>query len=836
MYGRMWRIGILLALLSVVLVTCKSPGVTEPIPILNTTVPTGEVFPIENPNTVILTFACYSWDHPIFTELANDFHALNPGIRIELVTLEEMVDLSSRPSMIDATRQLVSAADTAYWTVVYEATHTGLLYDLRPFIEADTAFEPDDFFPHVLEAFQWEGGTWALPSQAVPTMIFYDKAAFDAAGVSYPQPGWTRDDFLATAQQLTVHTGSEVERYGYVDLFGGMVEALVLAPFNAVVGETPALDTPAVADAVRWTTDLALRHQITPNPWVPSPPSDGPWAVAHALVDGHCAAMWSDTLANYKDCSRSFELGVVPFPQTGERSTPAWMYGYMISAGTTHPREAWRWLNFLTRQRIEGSDGAHLDRVAARRSVAEQTYYWERFDEETKATVRYAAEHLLFPTYEAANAELALAVRRVFEGQPVEEALAEAQAALQESLAQAAQVTPVPIVVATPRPVGAAGKTTITFAPPSPDTATYRQLATAFNEESPDIQVQLVSPSEADSADCFAGFPSLTDEGSRAELLNLQPLIEADGTFSLDNFYPRFLDAFRHQGNLWGLPTQAQVRAVFYNRNLFDAAGTPYPQPGWTMDDFLSRAKALTQGSGGDKQYGFLPLNGDVSDLPVFLALQGAALWDEAGRPRFDAPDVVAAVRWYADLVLKHGVAPTFPDDMPERDPAAQETRYALVRKGRVAMWTDFTGTDRSDVWPTDAQVGMAPLPALSAAERPVGMKGVTEFLYEGLFIASDTPHPQACWEWLKFASAQAAPVRGLPARRSLLESADFAEQAGQDAVETYRASLEYADASILPTSEASAQLHWVYQALTDILKGARPEMALAEAQRQAEE
>ncbi len=245
------------------------------------------------------------------------------------------------------------------------------------------------------------------------------------------------------------------------------------------------------------------------------------------------------------------------------------------------------------------------------------------------------------------------------------------------------------------------------------------------------------------------------------------------------------------------------------------------------MDDFLAHAVALTQGTGAEKQYGFLPLNGDAGDLPVLVALQGAALWDEKGRPRFDAPDVVAAVRWYTNLALKHGVMPAFPQDLPDHDPAAQEVRNALVRAGRVAMWTDFTGLDRSDVWPTDAQVGMAPL--------PVGAAGVTEFLYEGLFIAADTPHPQACWEWLKFVSAQAEPVRGLPARRSLLDSTAFAGQVGREAVATYRTLLDYADLRRPATLEASGQLRWLYQAVADILTGVRPEVALAEAQRQAE-
>lgn len=819
--------------LAFILTACQTNAPVASTPTLPAPLPTSG-----NERAVTITFACYEWQRREFEDLADGFHALNPGIQVQILAFEDLADFNSigLGSEREVVYRIVSSADTAWWPVTPDATRVGLLRDLTPFVEADRTFEPDDFFPHMLEAFQWDGGTWALPSQAELTLIFYDKNAFDAAGVPYPHPGWTLDDFLATAQQLTVREGDAVERYGFVDLFSSGMEAFVVGQAGTLVNEAgaPALDTPAVADAVHWYADLALVHGVMPPRQATT---DGYFQEMDALVGNGRAAMWTDVLGNLEPKGRTFDLGVVPFPQGNEKFNPAWIYGYLMSAGTAHPQEAWRWLNFLSHQRIAGPFGQFLDQIPARRSVAEQANYWARFDEETAAAVQYAVEHILFPAWDEAAWELSEAVRQVFEGEMVEVALANAQAAALERATErrAAQATPWPVVVATPRPEGATGETTVTFAPSSPDITAYRQLAAVFNEESPDIRVQIVSPDEAASADCFAGVRSVTDEGSRTELLSLQPLIEADTSFSLDDFYPRFLDAFRYQGSLLGLPTQAQVRVVFYNRDLFDAAGVPRPEPGWTLDDFLARAIALTEGSGDEKRYGFLPLNGDASDLPVFVALQGAALWDETGQPRFDALDVVAAVRWYTDLALRYGVMPAFPDDLSERDPTAQETRYALVREGRVAMWTDFTGVDRSTVWPTDAQVGMAPLPAMSKAERPVGAEGVTEFLYEGLFIAADTPYPQACWEWLKFASAQAVAVRGVPARRSLLESATFVEQAGEEAVATYSASLEYAEAPPPATPEASAQLHYLYHAVAEVLIGTRPETALVEAQRQAE-
>ncbi len=53
--------------------------------------------------------------------------------------------------------------------------------------------------------------------------------------------------------------------------------------------------------------------------------------------------------------------------------------------------------------------------------------------------------------------------------------------------------------------------------------------------------------------------------------------------------------------------------------------------------------------------------------------------------------------------------------------------------------------------------------------------------------------------------------------------------------VETYRALLAYADLDRPAILEASGQLRWLYQAVADIWAGAKPEVALAEAQRRTE-
>ena len=73
---------------------------------------------------------------------------------------------------------------------------------------------------------------------------------------------------------------------------------------------------------------------------------------------------------------------------------------------------------------------------------------------------------------------------------------------------------------------------------------------------------------------------------------------------NLDDFWPRLLGAYNYDGVQHGLPTDLDLQLIWYNKDLFDAAGVSYPEAGWNWDDYLATAKALTQGEGVGKIYG----------------------------------------------------------------------------------------------------------------------------------------------------------------------------------------------------------------------------------------
>ena len=66
------------------------------------------------------------------------------------------------------------------------------------------------------------------------------------------------------------------------------------------------------------------------------------------------------------------------------------------------------------------------------------------------------------------------------------------------------------------------------------------------------------------------------------------------------DYYPQPMEAFTFDGELMCLPQNLSSLVVYYNRDLFDAAGLADPAMNWTWDDFLAAAQALTRDTDGD--------------------------------------------------------------------------------------------------------------------------------------------------------------------------------------------------------------------------------------------
>ena len=785
------------------------------------------------PGEVTITFVCRDYQRSQYSALAQAFHESHPSINVALVSVDEVLAHEANVVSSDDVFTVAAAADTFVDSahIVADAPQDAVL-DLTDLAKGDKDFSENDFYSGPLTLFRKHGKLWGLPLRANTFVIFYNPKLFDAAGVPHPKVGWSWDDFLAAAKRLTIREGDQVKQWGYVDSWAFYtLPMLAYQKAGPLLDETqdpplPRLDQPGVAEAVKWYADLILVHGVMPNPATMDE------AELQQLPYNEYPAMWIGGSYELQSFQARCNAGVAPLPEAGKPASTFSAWGYFVSAGTTHPQEAWRWIEWLSRQ---GSISP-LQEMPARKSVAKATRYWESLGEEATAVYQHALEQAWDPGFAALLYRGALLP--ALKGEPLDASLAVTQAEAVKRLAEAAAVAqraPTVASVATPAAKPTAALTIRFRVDPDADLSAWRALADRFQREHPDIALEIETltsldlAQQAGEADCFVAPTYLLQLNGTSGILSLDSLVEQANP-SLDPYYPSLLASAKVEGKLWALPLEADATFLYYNLALFDAAGSPYPSTAWTPQQLIERAIALSDIRAANPTYGFYLPYGAPVDAPNYLAWLGGKAFDAECRPTFDDPVMAAALAQYAALISK--ATPPSPEPLAEVffdgvRGMSGNVYPTPISSGQVAMWVERYRSSL-DMLPLTYTPGVAPLPA--------GTQPLSGISPSGLFISAQAPNPEACWAWIAFVSTQPEAVSLLPVRRDMIRDPTWRKRAGEDAAEAWLTILERGEAlpSSSLTNATSRATYWLHGALADVLAGSSPTSALAAAQKKA--
>lgn len=325
----------------------------------------------------------------------------------------------------------------------------------------------------------------------------------------------------------------------------------------------------------------------------------------------------------------------------------------------------------------------------------------------------------------------------------------------------------------------ASAQTTVEFATwgGTEDLAIYEGLITAFEAENPDIKIELIHiPSAGDYEQNLA---TLIAAGAAPDVFFINnislpsfavqdafmPLEQFATAEFLEDFFPGHLDAFRYNGELMALPRDISNLVLFYNQDMFDAAGVAAPTEGWSWDDFMAAAQALTQDTNGDgslDQFGF--------GFSTFYLFWQPWVWSNGGR--FFSDDfseftlnqgaALEGLEYYVGLRCDANVAPTSAQ-------AAERSAASMFADGAAAMIVD-------------GRWRVAPLlnnPAVDfnwdVALFPAGTAGsIIDVDGSGWGISSTSDAPEAAWRFIEYVSSPEALAEWteagiiIPSRRSV--------------------------------------------------------------------
>jgi multiple sugar transport system substrate-binding protein len=233
-------------------------------------------------------------------------------------------------------------------------------------------------------------------------VLFYNQDLFDQYGVSYPEPGWTWDDFLEKALALRdptagvfgyAPTNEFLDPLPFIYQHGGGLTDDPQNPTRAT------FDDPLTIEAMEWYAALLHEHNV-----IPRQDQMLDMGSTQAGVYSNKVGMWSDWLA-YQGGAGGLESpwpgewrmrwGMVPLPRDARAATLVIVFGYVISSHTANPGASWQWIAFLSKQ-----VRSPYAMTPARKSLAESDAYAQLAGQDVATVARESMQGaiLLSPT------------------------------------------------------------------------------------------------------------------------------------------------------------------------------------------------------------------------------------------------------------------------------------------------------------------------------------------------------------------------------------------------------------------------------------------------------
>jgi len=266
-------------------------------------------------------------------------------------------------------------------------SHRADLVDLRPYIEEETNFQQDDFFPTILQSFQDKGKQLAIPSEIVPWVVYYNKDLFAQAKIPAPALDWSTSEFVEDGQRVEANARKQGQDVGFVtdptqailpfiESYGVQVPDAVDDP------DARWMDDQKTAEALQSFVDLGLRQRVMPTDQ--GNRSLGLWFVGRA---GMTATFMDqrNLLPPYLQREQGFFLtptttasptpppgwkfkwGVTMMPKAEVQTTVYYLSAYGIPATSRNPDDAWLLIDYLTRHLPDQAGRAY---VPSRESLA----------------------------------------------------------------------------------------------------------------------------------------------------------------------------------------------------------------------------------------------------------------------------------------------------------------------------------------------------------------------------------------------------------------------------------------------------------------------------------
>jgi sn-glycerol 3-phosphate transport system substrate-binding protein len=298
---------------------------------------------------------------------ATDFQRENPSIKVTPIyagTYQDTMTKAQTALKAKAGPQLAVLLSTDAFSLIDDDLIVP--FDTLATSDADRAWLRS-FYPAFLKNGEIKGHTWGVPFQRSTIVLYWNKAAFQDAGLDAERPPATWDEHATFARKLTKRNGDAVARWGVQIPASGFPYWLFQALATEAGGTMANADgtetdfaSPACVEALRYWIDLVGKYQA-------HPPGIVDWGTTpRDFLEQKVAMIWTTTgnLSNIR-ANAKFPFGVAMLPAGKQRGSPTGGGNfYLFATATPAQREAGlhfvRWISSPERAAQWGIDTGYV--------------------------------------------------------------------------------------------------------------------------------------------------------------------------------------------------------------------------------------------------------------------------------------------------------------------------------------------------------------------------------------------------------------------------------------------------------------------------------------------
>ncbi len=301
-----------------------------------------------------------AWGNPeqlaLEEQLCEEFNRRNPDVEVKFFRVPARAYMNKAVVML-ASRTAPDVIRIEHFNFP-QLVKKDYFLDLGPIIESDKTFHTSEFFPWTLAEGTYRGKLYGLNTMSGALILYYNKSMIKDAGLEDPNDlarrgEWSYDRFrqYAIAMSLYDRNGRPLRLGCQIPVFPFTVPAIWAfggEVLSADMGHC-LLDGPGAVQAYQFFVDLRWKDRCAPTP---AQAANGSFAFESGKLGMEFG--WMGNSPRYNQKIKSFDWDICPVP-SGPHGNTSIVKGnqLVISRDSEHPREAWRFIRFLTSPEIE---------------------------------------------------------------------------------------------------------------------------------------------------------------------------------------------------------------------------------------------------------------------------------------------------------------------------------------------------------------------------------------------------------------------------------------------------------------------------------------------------